>query len=346
MIQNIPKEKILEALQEGPTLPIKIVRKVGGDTMLVGAILSTLISSGDVAVSSLKIGGSPLYYIPGQEEKLEGFIDHLNEKDQKTYRLLKEKKILQESIQDPLVRVSLRTIKDFAKFIEIDLNGKKEIFWRFYQYPREEALEDAKKILEDAKKILLEQSRIKAEELKAASTPEPAEQRIEEEKKAQSIENIEKPVQPERSEHKKHGRPHKIDVEPVNEPMKAKEDGPAKEVEETKPTQELVQEPKPDKKDFFEQIKTHVHNMNLDIISKEKVKKTEFTLILKNHDKNEYIYCVAKDKKVVNEGDLSTAFVFSHNKKMPCLFLTTGILNKKAEAMTHKEFKDMKIEKM
>jgi hypothetical protein len=104
MLQNIPKEKVLEIVKQGPTYPAKIAKQLGsgGDTMLIGAILSTLISTGEVKVSSLKIGGTPLYYTPDQESKLEDFLDYLNEKDKRTFDLLKEQKILQDSEQDPL----------------------------------------------------------------------------------------------------------------------------------------------------------------------------------------------------------------------------------------------------
>ena len=75
MLQNIPNEKILEIVRLGPTFPAKVAKALGGggDTMLIGAILSTLISSGDLKVSTLKVGGSPLYYVPEQESKLKIF---------------------------------------------------------------------------------------------------------------------------------------------------------------------------------------------------------------------------------------------------------------------------------
>ncbi|HIH32166.1 TPA: hypothetical protein HA235_05650 [Candidatus Woesearchaeota archaeon] len=292
-MQNIPKEKVLEVVRQGPTIPQKIVKIVGGDTMLIGAILSTMISIGEVNYSSLKIGGSPLYYIPEHEEKLEEFMNYLNEKDQKTAKLLKEKNVLKDSDQDPLIRFSLKTIRDFAKPFEIE----KQLFYRYFLFPKEDAESIAAGMLTKA-------------------TPK-VEVKVEE-----------KPIEKIMERH----------TEKTVEQPKA-------EVE--KPKIEKPKAVKHEKKsDFLEAIKDHIHKLNLDIISKEKIKKSEFTLILKNHDSNEYIYCVAKDKKTIDEGDLSTAFVFSHQKKMPCLFLITGKLTKKAEAMSQKEFKEMKIEKM
>lgn len=292
MLENIPKEKVLGVVKQGPTIPQKIVKIVGGDTMLIGAILSTMISTGEVKYSSLKIGGSPIYYVQEHEPKLEEFLNNLSEKDQKTARLLKEKKVLKDSEQDPLIRVSLKTIKDFAKPFEIE----KQLFYRYFLFPKEEAESMAEGMLtKTAPKI-----EVKIEPVEIA------------EKYIEQPKAVEKIITDEHDVRKK-----------VEKPKTVKHEK---------------------KSDFFEAIKDHVHGLNLDIISKEKIKKSEYTLILKNHDSNEYIYCVAKDKKTINEGDLSTAFVFSHQKKMPCLFLMTGKFTKKAESMTQKEFKEMKIE--
>jgi hypothetical protein len=289
MFQNIPAEKILDVVKQGPTIPVRVAKVVGGDTMIVGAILSTLISTGDVRVSSLKIGGSPLYYVPAHEARLEEFINYLNDKDQKTFKLLKDQKVLKDSEQDPLIRVSLRTIKDFAKPMEIEMHGQKELFWRYYQEPKDEAIALAKSLVripEPVKAILAEPIR-PAEDISAV----------------QPAVNVSKP-------------------------------------------RVIAKEISASKIDFLEIVKKHLAEKDLDIISKEKIKKTEYDFVLKNHDTNEYIYCKAKDKKTINEGDLASAFVFAQNKKMPCIFLATGNLTKKAEAMTCKEFSGMKVEKI
>jgi hypothetical protein len=298
MLQNIPKEKILEVVKEGPTIPAKIVKRVGGDTMLIGAILSTLISSGEITYSNIKIGGSPIYFMKGDEEKLEQFIDHLNEKDRRTFYMIKEKKVMKDSDQDPLIRVSLRAIKDFAKQFEIN----KEIFWRYYLIEKSEAERFAKELLKETK----------------------------------PVEEIEKPIAKEMPV---------IEEKITEQPKSIIENKLVEHIHKEK-SEKIEKSGKAGKTDFFESIKTFIHNKGLDIVGKEKIKKSEYDLVLKNNDTNEYIFCKAKDKKAINEGDLSTAFVYAHNKKMPCMFLTTGNLTKKAEAMIQKEFKDMVIEKI
>lgn len=312
MLQNIPKEKILEVVRQGPTVPTKIVKVVGGDSMLIGAMLSGMISTGEVKISTLKIGGSPVYYIPGQEEKLENFLQYLNEKDQKTARILKEVRVIQDSKQDPLTRFSLKTIKDFAKPFTV----KDQLFYRYFLVDALDAGQAAFEILKEqektAKDVMVDKDSTALDKeivLQQAVSSEPIEAKI-------------------------MLKPEKIPVEPKvvhkHEPHEKKEKMTPKEKEA--------------KGDFLDLIREYVHKLGLDIVGKEKIKKTEYALILKNHDSNEYHYCVAKDKKTINEGDLSTAFVFAHQKRMPCIFLMTGKLSKKAEVMSQKEFIDMKIE--
>ncbi|MBR9691717.1 hypothetical protein GOV06_02930, partial [Candidatus Woesearchaeota archaeon] len=70
-------------------------------------------------------------------------------------------------------------------------------------------------------------------------------------------------------------------------------------------------------------------------------KKAEIDLILKVPSvvgDLEY-YCKAKNKKSVNDGDLSAAVVRGQLKKMPVLFLTTGDLTKKAKELLDTELK-------
>ena len=54
-------------------------------------------------------------------------------------------------------------------------------------------------------------------------------------------------------------------------------------------------------------------------------------------------FCKAKSKKRVNEGDLSSAYLTAEMQKMPSLFMTTGILTKKAYEKLDKELKNMKL---
>jgi len=66
------KDKILEFLKtSGPSLPVQVARAIQMDPVFASAILSELIESKQIKTSHMKIGASPLYLIPGEEEKLE-----------------------------------------------------------------------------------------------------------------------------------------------------------------------------------------------------------------------------------------------------------------------------------
>jgi hypothetical protein len=92
-------------------------------------------------LSHLKIGGSPLYYTKGQEHKLQDYSDKLHEKEKKAYELLKEKKVIRDDKLDPVTRVALRQIKDFAVPLNININNSTNIYWKWYLISNEEALE-------------------------------------------------------------------------------------------------------------------------------------------------------------------------------------------------------------
>jgi hypothetical protein len=377
MLQNIPRNKILDIVKQGPTFPAKIAKQLGagGDTMLIGAILSTLISTGEVRVSSIKVGASPLYYVPDNESKLEDYIDHLNDKDRKVFKLLKEEKVLQDSEQDPLTRVSLRTIKDFAKSFEILHQGQKLLFWRFYDLHLNEAESLAKSIV---KKISIEQPKPEHEiESRSESRQELRQEPRSEERRVELGHSVVAETRQAVEIHsERHAEAHAEVRDALEEHRSAVQDRPLVHVHEheqkhehaaheqddehhEKLTKSKSHQPKTSKipkvlkpqvskveYNFFELILNHVASMKLDVISKEKIKKSEYDLILKNHDTNEYIYCKAKDKSVVSESDLAPALIFAQHKRMPCLFMTTGELTKKAELMLGKELSALKFEKI
>jgi hypothetical protein len=124
--------------QKGPIIPSQISGEIGTNILLASAILSELVSENQLKVSSLKIGGSPLYYSEGQQIKLQEYTKYLNEKQFEAYKLLKEKKVLRDKELAPVVRVAIREIKDFAKPLEVSIENSKEIFWKWYLLEKEE----------------------------------------------------------------------------------------------------------------------------------------------------------------------------------------------------------------
>ena len=128
--------KILNIVKtEGPVLPVQISRKLDQDTIFAGALLSELVTNKKILVSSAKVGGSPLYYINGQESKLDLLYDHLPSKEREAYELLRKNQVVQDKVCDPAIRVALRSIKDFSFPFEVN----NELYWRWYLTSEDEA---------------------------------------------------------------------------------------------------------------------------------------------------------------------------------------------------------------
>src|SRR3989338_8272223 len=98
----------------GPVLPIHVAKQINGNTMLAGAVLSELNANKLIRISNAKIGGSPVYYAPGQEEKLSILYEHLPGKEKEAFTLLKNNKVLLDELIEPSIRFALGQIKDFA----------------------------------------------------------------------------------------------------------------------------------------------------------------------------------------------------------------------------------------
>ena len=129
---NLIKEKIISFLKnDGPSLPVRIAKEIESSTLFTSAFLSELLAEERIKISVMKIGNSPLYFALGQENMLKNFSQHLNSKEKEAFFLLREKKFLVDSEQEPSIRVALRAIRDFAKpFKKPDTD---EIIWRYFE---------------------------------------------------------------------------------------------------------------------------------------------------------------------------------------------------------------------
>ena len=123
------KEKILSILKRrGPSLPVHIAGETGLSMLFASAFLSELFSEKKIKISNMKVGNSPVYFLPEQEHLLENFSQYIKGKEKEAFLLLKEKKFLNDKEQEPAIRVALRAIKDFA----IAFKKNEEIFWRYF----------------------------------------------------------------------------------------------------------------------------------------------------------------------------------------------------------------------
>src|SRR3989338_4925411 len=135
-------EQILDLVkQKGPILPVHVSKQINDNLLMTSARLSELLSNKKLKISSIKVGGSPLYYVDGQESRLQDYADNLGSKEKEAYNLLKEKKVLRDLVLEPAIRVALRMIKDFSIQLQVNYLDKTEIFWKWYLTQNSEAQE-------------------------------------------------------------------------------------------------------------------------------------------------------------------------------------------------------------
>ncbi|AJF61440.1 hypothetical protein QT06_C0001G0600 [archaeon GW2011_AR15] len=302
----IDRNKVLSIVKlKGPVLPMEVAKEVGSDTIFTGAVLSELLDKKLIKISSAKIGGSPVYYAEGQEERLHRLYNYLNEKDRRAYDLLKQQKIINDSEADPLLRVALRSIKDFAKALEVNMDGEKIIFWKWY------LLSGA-----DAERIIREKLGIRQAEPEERKTEEPKESKKEpEQRKAQ---------REERKEEKKETLPEKKEEQKKLEKEDTDEGG----------HELLADVKKVFREKGIEVLETAVIRKNSDI---------EMTIKVPSQVGRLTYFCKIRNKKKSNDKDLSSVYVDGQVKKLPVLYVTTGELTKKALEKLENEFKMISV---
>jgi len=152
-----PKDKILDIIKRrGPSLPVHIANETKLTMLFASAFLADLLSNKEIRISHMRVGSSPIYFIPGQEPQLENYSQHLKSKEKDAYKILQENKFLKDEEQDPAIRVALREIKDFA--IQFHKEGK--IIWRYFTTPESEYKQEAVKIIPPEKVLEEEISEI------------------------------------------------------------------------------------------------------------------------------------------------------------------------------------------
>lgn len=139
------KNKIISLLRiRGPCLPVHVARETGISSLFAGAFLSELASEKEIKISIMKVGGSPLYFLSGQESQLEKFSSYLPGKEKEAFSLLKQKSFLEDGKLEPSIRVALRNLKDFAVPFNINNEEGTKLLWRFHSKTEQEFLDRIK----------------------------------------------------------------------------------------------------------------------------------------------------------------------------------------------------------
>jgi hypothetical protein len=151
--------------QQGPCVPADLTSATQTDSIILGAIFSSLVEQKKIKITQLKWGGSPLYYAPGQEDLIQKLYTKLNEKDKRAYDLLKEEGILRDDELTPLQRTCLRNLPDFAIQLKVTKQQNPLIFWRWYLYPHDVAISRIHQLLQPAEQPVEQSIPIVAEKL-------------------------------------------------------------------------------------------------------------------------------------------------------------------------------------
>ncbi len=319
----IDKNQVFEVVRvKGYVVPSDLTREFRTDTFVIGAVLSDLVHDKKLGITSVKIGGSPVYYAPEQKEKLQDLFKYLNEKDRGTFQLLLQQKVLADSEQSPLFRVSLRTIKDYAKPIEVTANGQTYLFWKWYLASEQEINEGLRSYF----------SRISA----VAPVPPPSPVLP-----AQSVAPLPLLVQ---------AQAPLVALEPS---LKKSPERKQKKISQQQPLVVVPQEAPPavliPADDFFAQrVAAFFQTKNMELLQFSVVKKGEIDCIVAIPSPIGSIqyYCKAKNKKKCSEGEIATAFVAGQMKKLPSLLLVSGEFSKKILSTFDKDYPNMKLLQM
>ena len=123
------KDRVYDiVMSSGPVLPVQVSQKIQTNIILASALLSELVSDKKVKLTNAKIGTSPLYYVDGQEAKLEILQYYLPGKEKEAYKMIKDLKLVTDSELEPAIRVALGNLKDFAIPVYFD----NVLHWRWY----------------------------------------------------------------------------------------------------------------------------------------------------------------------------------------------------------------------
>lgn len=321
--QQIPaSDRILQLIRlRGPILPVHASKAIGSNILMASAHLSDLSSRGQVIVSNIKVGGSPLYYLPGQEPRLQEFADNLHEKERKIFDLLRQKKVLKEADLDTVFKVAIRQIKDFAVPLEVVHKDAKEIFWKWYLLSNKEV----EPLIRDM--LAPQETQAKAEEERQVKEKEPIqEDRIKEAVKKPKELQKEIPKQGLQELQKE------IPTESPKETPKAEKPKEIKRVRTETANEDL----------FYTRLSSYFNKNKIVVVEKEMIKKgseMEFIVTIPSAVGDLKYFCKARAKKRITDSDISNAFIKGQLKKLPVLFLTDGELTKKGKEALEKDFK-------
>jgi hypothetical protein len=266
---RIKKEIISFINENGPCLPINISKRVNLSLLFTSAFLSELLSEKAIKMTNLRIGSSPLYYLEGQESKLENFSDYLKGKEKEAFLRLKENKFLIDEEQEPAIRVALRAIKDFA----YPFKFQEKIIWRYFLANDEdfskELFESSSNKEDKEESFKLDKNNKDKEEQSTNQGIEKNEKNFENKKEITDSDERRKSIKEKKNKNK---------IKSVNTTKKSKRK----------------------EENFFERIKEFLKNKNIELLDIINFKDDQATLKIKEGGK-EKIFVFINSKKLTEE---------------------------------------------
>ena len=295
------EEQILRLLSyTGPSVGSQLAAKINEDRLLTSAFLADLVRRGKIKISKFKTASSPFYYLDGQEEMLiQLTIKEMNHKDRPTIVKLQENGILRDDQMTLLERVSIRKYPDLALPMQVTIEGAPLLYWRWFQVEPEEFTQ----VIE-----------------KRYNPP---------------VKQVEPIIEPEIEE-------------TVEEVLEETEPEVEKTIEETEPV-ETQQPIKPElvvkktvKKDekLLPAAIIHLEQAGCTVQRHDAVKKNRehnFKVLIPTHFGDVPYFVKIRHKKKCDEKDLSAAYMEAEVQRLPLLFLYTGTLNDKAQAIAESD---------
>lgn len=300
------KERILSLLKvKGPSLPVQIARAINVSPLFAGAFLSELFAEKRIRISNMRVGSSPLYYLEGQENLLERFVENLNVREREAFENLRREGVLEDDALTPVLRVALRAIKDFAIPVRVRVNEDVKLFWRHFLLAENEAREKVENIINPKPIILVRNDRIEVKEQNVSGkVKEEVEGNIEVDK------NVKKPQ--------------------ISEIVKENSEDRSK-VKQKREKKERIK--KQEESIFAKKIRDYLSSKDIEILDvilekkKEFIAKIRFDILF---GKQEFLL-YAKEKKKVDNNDLIVALHKANISRMPVLFIANGELDKDAK---------------
>jgi len=319
------KEKILEFLeQKGPSLPVQVAKHVELNSIFASAFLSELAAEGVVKISDMKVGGSPLYFLPEKKNMLENFLSYLSPKEREACVLLKEQGLLDDANQTPVIRVALRSLRDFA----IPLKKDNRIFWKYFSAKNDSAILEAPQSRFEGPKAQVEDFKQKKPEQIEIRKPEIKVEAQKTETKINYQKNELKDIQKELDEKKSELERIRAELIETRESKETKIETEAKKIKLSK--KEIIKAKKAKAEEvFLNEIKDLLERKDIRLLRVEQFDKKQVLAQVKIAGKEHLL--AAFDKKKIEDGDLIRVYKKAAALNMPYYIFSKGEPSKKTK---------------